>query len=59
MKPSLNYNLNTKWLIRFYNKPSFCTMSEILHTYSSINEFIPTLSFLDVPLHITKDHLVF
>lgn len=34
-------------------------MSEIVHTYSSINEFIATLSFLDEPLYITKGHVMF
>ena len=34
-------------------------MSEKVHTYSSINEFTATLSFLDVPLHITKSHVMF
>lgn len=34
-------------------------MSEIVHTYSSINEFIATLSFLEEPLYITKGHVMF
>lgn len=58
MKSSRNYNLTTKCLTRFYNKP-FCPMGEILPTYSSRNEFIPILSLLDVPFHLTNDHLLF
>ena len=34
-------------------------MSEIVHTYPSINEFTATLSLLDVPRHITKGHVMF
>lgn len=34
-------------------------MSEIVRTYSSINEFVATLSFSDVPLPLTKGHVMF